>query len=334
MAGFRKFCLSALLPLAFLGVAQAQLINIDAAKKEGKVVLYGTVLPQAMESIYKPFERRYGIRVEYWRASATKVVDRVLTEWRAGRPGFDVVEGNPGLHVVPKREGVFARYVPPSSEKFPEQFRDKEGLMTAWRIIPLSLLYNTDLVRSADRPRSLDDLTDPKWKKKISIPDPGQHTETAQFLWNLRKFKGENWLDFVKALARQEPHLVESFAPVPNLIIRGEAQVGIGYIKYVNQFKGPIGYVLMDRHLADPNTVSLSAKAANPNAAKLYMEYICSIDGQKATAEQGEFVLYPGIYPPIKDAEKVVSSVVFMDRPTPEEFKKLSAEFRQIFFGK
>jgi ABC-type Fe3+ transport system substrate-binding protein len=212
---------------------QAQPVNVEAAKKEGRVFVYATVPPQAMEGLHKGFEKRYGIKVEYWRGSATSVADRALTEWRAGRPGFDVVEGNPGLQVILKREGAFARYTPPSSEKFPEQFKEKDGLMTAWRVTPLSILYNTDLVKPADLPKTLDDLLDPKWKNKISIPDPAQHTTTAQFFWNLQRFKGGKWLDFVKALAKQQPHMVESFAPVPNVIIRGEALVGIAYIKYV-----------------------------------------------------------------------------------------------------
>jgi iron(III) transport system substrate-binding protein len=166
------------------------------------------------------------------------------------------------------------------------------------------------------------------------MPDPAQHTTTAQFLWNLQKLKGDKWLDYVKALAKQKPHLVESLAPVTNAIIKGEAHVGITYIKYVQQYKGPVHYVLMDKYLTDPNYFGLGAKAAHPNAGKLYIDYACSAEGQKAIAGDGEFVLYPGIYPPIKDAEKVAPNMVFMDNPSADEFKKLRGEFRQIFFGK
>ncbi len=313
--------------------AHAQPVDVEAARKEGKIVLYGTVVPQAMDPIFKSFEKKYGIKIEYWRAAGNQVADRAINEWRAGRPGFDVVEGNPGLNVTLKKEGAFAKYIPPSSEKFPEQFRDKDGAMTAWRLIPISILYNTDSVRPTDRPRNLDDLIDPKWKDKISIPDPLQHTETSQFLWNLQKLKGDKWLDFVKALAKQKPHLVESFAPVTTALLRGEAQIGIGYVKYVKQYKGPLGYVLLDKHLTDPNVISVGSKAVNRSAARLYAEYLCSSEGQKLVANQGEFALYPGIFPPIKDAEKVLSTAVLMDRPTPEEFKKLAAEFRPIFNG-
>jgi iron(III) transport system substrate-binding protein len=315
-----------------LNQVAAQAPNVDAAKKEGKVVLYGTVVPQAMESLFAAFEKKYGIKIEYWRASANGVVERAANEWRAGRPGFDAVEGNPGLNLTLKQEGALTKYVAPSSEKFPDAFKDKDSVLIPWRLIPISILYNSELVKSADRPRTLDDVIDPKWKGKVSMPSPLQHAETTQWLWNLPKIRAGNWLDFAKALAKQEPLLAESFAPVPNKLISGEALIGIGYIKYLKQYKGPLGYVLLDKHLTDPNIISLGSKAANPNAARLYIEFLCSSDGQKLVAEQGEFSLFPGINPPINDAAKVVATSVLMDRPTPEEFKKLNSELRPVFF--
>jgi len=313
--------------------ARAQSVNVEAAKKEGTVIVYGSVVPQAMEGLNKGFEKKYGIPVEYWRGDSTKVMDRASTEWRAGRPGFDVVEGNRGVQFIMRKEGLFTKFFPPSIEKFPDQFKEKDGLITPWRVLPISILYNTELVKAADIPKTFDDLLSPKWTRKLSMPDPSRHTTTAQFLWNLQKFRGEKWLDFVKALAKQEPLLVESLAPVTSAIIKGEAHVGITYIKYVKQYKGPVSYVLMDKYLTDPNYMSLSGKAAHPNAARLYIDFSCSAEGQKAISEDGEFVLYPGIYPPIKDAEKVAPNMVFMDNPSSEEFKKLMAEFRQIFFA-
>ncbi len=315
--------------------AQAQTGNLEAAKKEGKVVVYGAQVPQAMEGMHKGFEKKYGIKVEYWRGSSTQVSERALTEWRAGRPGFDVVEGNRGVQLIMRDEGLFTKFIPPSSEKFPAQFKEKDALITPWRVLPISILFNTELVKLTEVPKTFDELLNPKWKGKISLPDATRHTTTAQFLWNLSKFKGDKWLDYVKALAKQQPILVESLAPVTTTIIKGEALVGITYIKYVKQYKGPVSYVLMDKYLTDPNYMSLSGKAAHPNAARLYIDYACSEDGQKAIAEDGEFGLYPGIFPAIKDAEKVVPNMVFMDNPTEEEFNKLmSGTFRQIFFAK
>jgi len=313
----------------------AQAGNVDAARKEGKVVVYGSVVPQAMDGLHQAFKKKYGIDVEYWRGSSTQVSERALTEWRAGRPGFDIAEGNRGVQLIMKNEGLFQKFVPPASEKFPAQYKEKDGLITPWRVLPISILYNTELVKSADLPKTLDDLLNPKWTGKISIPDPTRHTTTAQFLWNLQKFKGDKWLDYVKALAKQKPILVESLAPVTPTIIKGEALVGIAYIKYVKQYKGPVNYIPMDKYLTDPNYLSLSAKSAHPNAAKLYIDFACSPEGQKEIAEDGEFVLAPGVYPPIKDAEKVAPRMVFMDNPSEDEFKKLmSGTFREIFFAK
>ena len=80
----------------------AQQANIDAAKKEGKVVVYGSVPPQAMDGLHQVFKKKYGIDVEYWRGSSTQVSERALTEWRAGKPGFDVAEGNRGVQLIMK----------------------------------------------------------------------------------------------------------------------------------------------------------------------------------------------------------------------------------------
>jgi hypothetical protein len=46
------------------------------------------------------------------------------------------------------------------------------------------------------------------------MPDPSRHTSTTQFLWNMQKVKGEKWLDYARALAKQKPFLLESCAPV------------------------------------------------------------------------------------------------------------------------
>lgn len=311
-----------------------QPVDIEAAKKEGKVVVYGAVPPKSMGAINKPFEEKYGIKVEYWRGSTTKVLDRALTEWRAGRPGFDVIETTRGLQMIMRDEGLFTKFIPPSSEKFPDQFKEKDALMTPWRVTPLTILYNTELVKKEDIPKSFEDLLDPKWKKKISMPDPSRHTTTAELLRNLEKLMGGKWLEYVKALAKQEPHLVESLAPVTNVLIRGEAHVGIAYVKYVKQYKGPVDYVMLDKFLGIVNYMSVGAKAPHPHAGRLYMEYVMSAAGQKAIAGEAEFGLYPGISPDIPNAEKVLAKTIIMDTPTEEEFKKLRSEFRKIFFGK
>jgi len=314
--------------------APAQQANLDAAKKEGKLVIYGTIVPQVMTQIEKGFEAKYGIKTEYWRADATKVIDRVLTEWRAGKPGFDVVIGARGPLALGKQDNVYAKFSPASTANFPAKFKDKDGQLIAWRITPVGVLYNTESVKPADLPKGWDDLLDAKWQAKISMPDPSRHASTAQFLWNLQQVKGDKWMDFVRALAKQKPLLQESYSTVPSVIVRGESQLGITYIQYAAQTKGPIDFAPIDKVFADPSDVALSAKAANPNAAKAFIDYLCSSEGQKKVAEAGEFVLAPGIFPAIKGAEKIVSNLLLLEDPSAEQLTKLQNEFRQLFLAK
>jgi iron(III) transport system substrate-binding protein len=312
----------------------AQTIDIDAAKKETRVVVYAAVPPQTMKVINDPFEKKYGIRVDYWRASTTGILERALNEWRVGQPGADVIEGNKGPQLILKSEGVFEKFIPPSAAKFPQQFIEPDGILTPWRFNPISILYNTELVKKEELPKTLGDLLLPRWKGKITIPDPSRHTTTAQFLADLDRYDGLNWREFAKGLAQQQPLLVESFAPIVNTVIKGEAHLGVTYLKYVGQYKGPIDYVRLNKYLADTNYLGVSKKAAHPNAGRLYVEYICSAEGQKAMAATGEFVLAPQIAPAFQSAADVPQRTLFMEEPTAEEFKKLREEMRQIFMVK
>ena len=316
---------------AFWSRAAAQPISLEAARKEGKVFVYGTIVPQVMSQIEKSFEAKYGVNIEYWRGDATKVVDRVLTEWRAGKPGFDMVIGARGPLSLAKADGVYAKFTPASAAHFPAKFKDKDGQLTAWRITPVGILYNTELVKAAEAPKSLDDLLDSKWRGRISMPDPSRHASTATYLWNLQQIKGDKWQEFVRALAKQKPLLVESYSSVPNAIVRGEAAIGVSYIQYAGQTKGPISFAPINQVFADPSDAALSARAANPNAAKFLIEYLCSPEGQKKVTEFNEFVLSPGIFPPIQGADKIMGDIRLLEDPSAEQLQKLQSDFRQWF---
>jgi iron(III) transport system substrate-binding protein len=309
----------------------AQNVDVEAAKKEGKVIVYAAVPPQTMKVVNEPFEKKFGIKVEYWRASTTGILERALNEWRVGTAPFDVVEGNKGPQYILKAEGIFVKYQPPSSAKYPKAFLEADQLLTPWRFNPVSIMVNTSMVKKDEAPHSLQDLLLAKWKGKITIPDPSRHTTTAQFLSELDKYDGIKWRDFAKALAQQQPFLVESFAPIVNAVIKGEAPLGLTYLKYVGQYKGPIDFVRLNKYLADVNYLGLSRKAPHSHAGRLYIEYICSLEGQKAMAETAEFVLYPQVAPSFAGADQVPQRTIFMEEPTAEEFKKLQSEMRQIF---
>jgi iron(III) transport system substrate-binding protein len=327
----RGFCLFAA-GLFWNGPVLAQSV-VEAAKKEGKVVIYGSLESGIMDEIEKVFTRKYGIGIDYFRAASNKTLDRVLTEHRANRTLSDVVVTNRGPMLLLKKDKIFARYISPESANFAEDVKDPEGLLSPiYRMVIVGILYNTKLVKPEDAPKSLEDLLTPKWRGKWVMPDPSRHFTTGVWVRNLEAFYGKDWLDFAKKMAASRPILVESFIPSVQKVISGEALAGITYVKYVHIFGkdgAPLDYVRLPRMLADGHNAGITAKAPHPNAAKLFVDLLISREGMEIMAKEGEFVTAKGLYPPIKDAEKI--KAVPMDELDQNEYKKWSAEFRKLF---
>ena len=307
--------------------------RLDAAKKEGKVVIYGSLESGIMDEIEKAFTRRYGIPIEYFRAASNKTLDRVMTESRAGRVTSDVVVTNRGPMLLLKKEGIFAKYVSPEAANFPDELKDPDGLLSPiYRQVIVGILYNTKLVKPGDAPKSLDDLLEPKWAGKWTMPDPSRHFTTGIWVKNLDEIYGKDFMSVVKKMAAAKPILVESFIPSAQKVISGEALAGITYLKYVYIFGkdgAPLDYVRLPKFLADGHNVGIQAKAPHPNAARLFEDFFISKEGMQILAKEGEFVTAKGLYPPIKDADKI--KAVSMDEIDRAEYKKWSAELRRIF---
>ncbi len=312
--------------------AQAQTDLVTAAKREGRLTVYGSMETDVFAVVQKIFEGKYGIPLDYWRASSTRVMDRVLTEVRAGKPLYDVAHTNRSPMMILKGEKAFGKYTSPSYESFPAAALDKDSVLSpSYRVVVVSVLYNTRLVKAEDAPKTMADLLLPKWKGKIVMPDPTQHTTTMTWLANLNKIMGADWRSYVERLAGQVS-LVESFLPAVNKVITGEFPLGISYVKYVHVFGkegAPLDYVRLTPVLAEAHHVALGAKPTSPNAGKLFIDMFTSRLGLLALAQAGEFVLVPGIYPPIKDADKL--KIVMMEDLDEQELKQFGAELGRFF---
>ena len=165
--------------ISLAGSAWAQEAKLlDAAKKEGgKVVVYSSMESSISDGIAAGFKKKTGLEMEYWRGSSTKVLDRALNEHRAGKPLFDVAITIADPMYLMQKEGVFARYVSPSASGFPKSLIDP-NLGPNYRTLLIGIVYNKDIIKPADAPKSFEDLVKPQFRGKVVMPDPTQHTTT------------------------------------------------------------------------------------------------------------------------------------------------------------
>ena len=315
------------------GTASAQ--STAAAKKEGKAVIYGSLESDTMEAISKAFTKKTGIEVDYWRASATKVMDRAQSEFRAGKPLFDGIATNDNPLQIMQKEGLFAKYDSPSAKAFPKDAIDP-NLGPRYRNVIIGIVYNKGSIKAADAPKSLEDLVKPQYRGKIVMPDPTQHTTTTQWVASLDKVLGgkEKADKYIRDLAAQKPILVESLLPAAERVATGETPIAITYVKYAFIFgqKGaPLDYVRLGKMMGDGHYIPLAAKAPHPNAGKAFIDFFLSEEGMTIMAKMGEFVNRKGVLPPLPDADKI-QFVEMVDLDT-KEFAEKKKEYTKIFLG-
>jgi iron(III) transport system substrate-binding protein len=306
---------------------------IETAKKEsGAIVAYGSLESNSVEPIVEAFKKKTGLTVEYWRASATKVMDRALSEFRAGKSVFDVMVNNSGAIHVMKKEGLFAKYISPAAKAFAKEVIDPQ-VGPVYRNTPVGIIYNKGQVSTADAPKSLEDLLDPKYKGKFVMPDPTQHTTTLQWLSSLYKIMGNEKADrFIRALGATKPLMVESFAPSAERVSTGETPIAISLIRYTVTYgeKGaPVDYVRLGKMLSTGQYLALSNKTSRPNGGKAFIDFFLGDESMRILARMGEFVNRKGIYPPLPGADKI--QAVEMDDFDANQFKAKTQEFQKIF---
>jgi iron(III) transport system substrate-binding protein len=306
---------------------------IEAAKKEGgKAVIYGSLESGTFEDIVKAFRKKTGLDVDYWRASATKVMDRALSEYRAGKPLFDVVLTNDNPMQIMFKEGIFAKYESPTAKDYPKEAIDP-NLGPRYRNVIIGVVYNKSVIKPADAPQSLEDLLKPQFRGKLVMPDPTQHTTTTQWVASLWKVMGKEKADkFIGDLAATKPILVESLLPAAKRVTTGETPIAITYVKYAYIFGkegAPLDYVRLGKMMGDGHYVTLSNKAPHINAGKAFIDYFLDDESMKLMAQLGEFVNRKGVYPPLPDADKIeFVEMVDLDK---KQFAEKKKEFQAIF---
>jgi iron(III) transport system substrate-binding protein len=308
--------------------------DLAKAKAEGQANLYANIT--AIEPIMEAFGAATGVKGVYTRISTAKYLSTVLTEHAAGKLEADLLQGPLPILQILKEKGVLAAYESPSAAGYPEWARADDAIMQ-FGIEYVAPIYNKELVKPEDVPKSYEDLTDPKWRDKIVMPDPSSHATTISWLVGLKESKvfpsDDAWMAFVKGLAANKPMFVKSFSPTPAPVESGEKLLAISMPKYIiTKAPAPLDWAKVGVLLGSPRGIALAANAPHPEAARLLMDYWLSKDAMKMLADKvGEYVLAPGVFPPIDGISEV--KVLPIRELSDEEIRQWGKEFKAIFFA-
>ncbi len=289
-----KFYLAAVLSLmcygAFVSQSAAESSFYTKAKEEARVMLYTSLAGADTKAFSSAFEKANpGVKLDIYRASGTTILQRVLTESRAGANLVDAVmtEGTV-LHVL-KDKKLLVTFDSPERKAFDTRFKDKEGYWTDIYPTVHSIPYNTKLVAQKDLPKHYTDLLDPKWKGKL-----GANRNNFMFLAAMLNLYGkEKGEDFLRKLSQQNPQVRDGGTLTATLVGAGELpmafSVNANNVENVKESGSPVDWVRIEDPLyAEPHPAAVMARAPHPNGARLVVEFAISKDGQQLMSKLGK----------------------------------------------
>lgn len=260
---------------------------IDAAKREGEVVYYASMNLSEANAIVAEFEKRYPfIKVRLQRSGSEKLLSRVLTEFRAKKIFADVIQTVEfSMHLF-NRSGVLARYAPQSNSSYPKDFKE-DGFWTTVYYNAYVTAYNTRMVPARQLPKTYDDLLDPKWKGKLLM----EGTKADWFAGMLQIMGQERGLKYMRELAKQQPSPREGHELLAQLVVAGEGAFDINIpaasVERMKERGAPIDWTALGSVPAIMVGSGVATGAPHPNAAKLFLEFCLSREGQKLMQTPG-----------------------------------------------
>jgi iron(III) transport system substrate-binding protein len=257
----------------------------EAAKKEGQVNWYtGLIQNQVVRPIVTRFEKKYpGIRVNVTGGRQTELDLKIVTEAKAGKLQADLTEGSAGFPNL-KAAGVIEPYKPEGWDKVPTHLKDPEGYWTAFVLYFLVPAVNTEMVKPADEPKTLEDLLDPKWKGKMAWTAEMTMGGPPGFIAAVLKEMGEEkGMAYLKKLGAQQIKTVPSNPRVVlDQVIAGQyplALVTYNHHSVISAGKGaPVKWLKVEPAVG-ALAMTMLLKGPNPNAAKLLINFLMSTEG-------------------------------------------------------
>lgn len=286
----------------FSGHAVAQDADlIEKAKKEGKVTYYTTRLVASMNEMARAFEAKYGIKVEASRHTNEDLIAKIVNETKAGRASADVFDGSSGITVL-MDAGLVASYKPKQAEVFDAAYKDPGGHWTAVQLFVAGLSYNTDLVKTADLPKTVDDLLDPKWHgRKITYTMQFTVSGINGFYGALEKERGpEKAREFLTKLHKQGA-VAQNVTPggTADQLASGQFPLCIGcnsnQMEMLKRKGAPVEFSDVQPIVSFYSAMGITKAAANPNAARLFVEWCMSEEGQLVLDRSDNIPVRPGL---------------------------------------
>ena len=277
-----SFGVPAFLVKPVLGAVADREKIVEGAKKEGRLVLYTGMETDESSLFTKEFAKKYPfIKPDIFRSSGEKVQARFIVEHRANTHLADVFQTSIVQVYQLKNAAMLARYVSEEAPAYAEGFKDAQGYWTAFYQIPYVIGYNTHMVSAKDAPASYEDLLHPKWKGLISL-----ETEEYQWFYHAMQLMGrEKGLDFMKRFAGQKLQMRKGHTLLAQLVAAGESAIAtVVYSNRVERMKAtgaPIEWVrFKGPTITAINAIAIPDKAPHPNAARLFIDFVLSKEGQ------------------------------------------------------
>lgn len=292
---------------------------IEGARKEGALSLYGSSVAEDMNPVIALFKRKYGIDVQYWRASSENLVQRTVAEIRSGRclvDGFATVASE--LEALHREQVLQAVKSPLTQGLIPQAFRP-HGEWVASRLNIFSAAYNTTLVRKGEVPRSYEDLKDPRWKGRLAI----EVDDTDWFAALVTKMGEERGLALFKDVVGTNGFsLRKGHTLLSNLVSAGEIPLALTVYSYKPEQQKRDGAPVEPLYLAPVVALgygpAVARCAPHAHAAMLFYDFMLS-DALDIWIKRDMAVTNPKFAPPPADLTVIDPAEILDHRGKWEE---------------
>ncbi len=305
----------------------------EAAKAEGKVAFYSSTNNDDAKKILPDFEKKFaGIKVEHTRASGEQLVQKIVTEKKAGQDLFDVVETNLFEVAFIIDQKYTQPYRVASWDDFPAAAKSEKDGWVAARFNNDLPGINTQKLPSGVAVKTWKDLCQPALSGKIAV----ERGDVVVYS-SLRKILGDKEAqDTLKCIAANKPTLRSGHTEMAALLAAGEFAVTLSsnghrlaQLKY--EENKPIDWARTDPIITDVQSLAVANKPPHPNAARLFAEWLASPDGQKAVASTGRVPASTKVPPKYPDLNNF-AKIFFISPELRADFEK-DAEFWRSTFG-